>query len=179
MFGTERTYFWQTKLPSVRVNMKITKRQLKKIIREEYTRLKRRGLLRENVEHFRKIAKLLVDKEKETVVQAIELGISAGYFKVEQYLESKAGKFQGEDLGGTVMQWKLQAEPELFDAIQEELKGSYKIEHKKSLRFHDDPEIGIYIDPRIEFYGYRVVINVVDRDIPYTHKNFHTLVDRY
>ena len=30
--------------------MKLTKRQLKRIIREEYTRLKRRGLIRENFE---------------------------------------------------------------------------------------------------------------------------------
>ena len=30
--------------------MKITKRQLKRIIREEYTRLQRRGLIRENYE---------------------------------------------------------------------------------------------------------------------------------
>jgi hypothetical protein len=29
--------------------MKITKRQLKRIIREEYSRLKRRGLIRENI----------------------------------------------------------------------------------------------------------------------------------
>ena len=71
--------------------MKITKRKLKRIIREEYNRLTRKGLLQESTAHFQKLARLLVEDDKETVIQAIELAISAGYFKVEQYMESQAG----------------------------------------------------------------------------------------
>ena len=43
--------------------MKITKRQLKRIIREEYSRLKRSGMIMENLEEFTPEEQVMVDKE--------------------------------------------------------------------------------------------------------------------
>ena len=43
--------------------MKITKRQLRRIIREEYSRLKRSGMIMENLEEFTPEEQVMVDKE--------------------------------------------------------------------------------------------------------------------
>lgn len=176
--------------------MKITKRQLKRIIREEYNRLTRRSLLQESTARFQKLAKLLVEDEKDTVIQAIELAISAGYFKVEQYMESQAGGYYTMPSAGTHKKWKLQAIPEFFHILVEEMKNSKsqrvrygtpsksdvpEVYHKKSLRTHDDPDIHLMATglANLDFYGYQINIHVIDRDMQYPHEKPYTIVDAY
>ena len=175
--------------------MKITKRQLRRIIREEYDRLTSKALLQESTAHFQKLARLLVEDDKETVIQAIELAISAGYFKVEQYMESQAGGYYAMPSAGTQRKWKLQAIPEFFDILVEEMKNSKgkrvrygsskgdvpEVYYKKSLRTGDDPDIHLMATglANLDFYGYQINIHIVDKDMRYPHKKPYTIVDRY
>ena len=183
------------KIPYEKIAMRISKRQLKRIIREEYSRLKRRGLLQESIAHFQKLARLLVEDEKEAVIQAIELAISLGYFKVEQYMESQAGGQYAMASAGTKRKWKLQAVPEFFDILVEEMKNSKgkrvrygsskedvpEVYYKKSLRTHDDPDIHLMATglANLDFYGYQIDIHIVDKDMRYPHKKRYTIINRY
>lgn len=64
--------------------MRITKRQLKRIIREEYSRLKRRGLIKESGQNF--------DRELEEVGEMIaacqEAGMGLSQEQISRYYES-------------------------------------------------------------------------------------------
>ena len=63
--------------------MKITKRQLKRIIREEHTRLRRQGLIKESAGKYAEIAKMLVSNNEVSINQAIELGQTVGILELE------------------------------------------------------------------------------------------------
>ena len=63
--------------------MKLTKRQLKRIIREEYSKLKRRGLIRESVmaashSEMLSVAGLLSEADRASIEQGLMLGEDLG-----------------------------------------------------------------------------------------------------
>lgn len=61
--------------------MKITKRQLKRIIREEYAGLKKQGLIKEvhAGSHYDKIATMICERDPGLINQGVELAIAMGY----------------------------------------------------------------------------------------------------
>ena len=164
--------------------MKITKRQLRRIIKEEYSRLKRRGLIRENNSHLQKLATLLLDdSEAESKVVAIDLGMDLGAFEVERYMESQAGGYYAMASEGTGKEWKLQCTPEFFEIVLEEIDrinpGSRTMIHKKSLRTHDAPDVAVYATERPDFYGNQIIVSVIDRDMEYPHEAPQKIINRY
>ena len=61
--------------------MRLTKRQLKRIIREEYSRLKRRGLIRENIGGADELASLIMAELPEgcSYDEVLDFALGLGY----------------------------------------------------------------------------------------------------
>ena len=91
--------------------MRLTKRQLKRIIREEYTRLKRRGLIREagELEHDEdEFLAQQLDQYAEDFKRAAQKCVMAGYMEQEddpdsdspESMAANAVMFYGQDSSG-------------------------------------------------------------------------------
>jgi len=174
----------KTTIPKLRrYKVKISKRQLKRIIREEYSRLKRRGLLKENNSHLQKLVMLLLDDSVKEKDVAIDLGMGLGVFEVEQYMESQSGGYYAMASEGTKKEWKLQCTPEFFEIVLEEIDrinpGSRTMIHKKSSRTHDVPDVAVYATERPDFYGNQIIVSVIDRDMEYPHEASKKIINRY
>ena len=150
--------------------MKITKRQLRRIIKEEYSKLKSQGLLRENNSRFQGLISALTSDNKEAIVDAVNDGISQGVFEVLQNYEQNAEGFYGMGSEGTETTWKLETSAEFWNELIEAIRSNPKskddsIVHKSSIRTHGPIDFGIYadFDPNV-WKQYKFTVVVVDKD---------------
>ena len=81
--------------------MKITKRQLKRIIREEYTRLKRSGLINESMRGARRP---MGGNEMyiEQIMEELSMGDEMSYMELERALSPIIPGFDEAELGGAI-----------------------------------------------------------------------------
>ena len=100
--------------------MKITKRQLKRIIREEHTRLRRQGLIKESAGKYAEIAKMLVSNNEVSINQAIELGQTVGILELEDTFRREV------DNSGFGRRRKNRYEKDLIE-IQKDIKNKITI----------------------------------------------------